>query len=55
MNAEVANFARQAKADMGFKHLAWLLGALGGRYHKAVVHAYGATWGAGAAVIEFKP
>ena len=54
LNAEVGNFAQQAKADMGFKHLAWLLGAMGGRYRKAVVCAYGATWGAGAAVVEFK-
>jgi ABC-type branched-subunit amino acid transport system permease subunit/aromatic ring-opening dioxygenase catalytic subunit (LigB family) len=55
LNAEVGNFAQQARADMGLKHLAWLLGALGGRYRKAIVHAYGATWGAGAAVVEFEP
>ena len=46
----VAEFAREAKADMGFKHFAWILGGLGG----ARIHAYGATYGAGAAVIEFK-
>ena len=50
----VPDFAREAKADMGFKHFAWILGGLGGRLHGARIHAYGATWGAGAAVIEFK-
>jgi ABC-type branched-subunit amino acid transport system permease subunit len=52
--AEVPNYARQAKVDMGFKALAWLLGATGGRLGKATVHAYGPVYGAGAAVVEFK-
>lgn len=54
LTAEVGNYAKQAKVDMGFKHLAWLLGALGGRFRGATVHACGATWGAGAAVVELK-
>lgn len=47
-------FAEEAKADMGFKHFAWILGALGGRFYGARVHAYGPTYGSGAAVVEFK-
>ena len=50
----IPNFASEAKADMGFKHFAWLDGAMGGGFHSARIHAYGATYGAGAAVVEFK-
>jgi 2-aminophenol/2-amino-5-chlorophenol 1,6-dioxygenase alpha subunit len=52
--AEVPNYVRQAKVDMGFKHLAWLFGATAGRVGRATVHAYGPVYGAGAAVVEFK-
>ena len=39
---------------MGFKHFAWLAGAMGERWsHGATVHAYGPTYGSGAAVVEF--
>ena len=41
LNAEVGNFAQQAKADMGFKHLAWLLGAMGGRYRSGGPRLWG--------------
>ena len=55
---EVATFAKEyakgAKVDMGFKHFAWIFGALGRRFSGANIHAYGATYGSGAAVIEFK-
>lgn len=47
-------YAKEAKADMGFKHFAWVLGGLGERISGAQVHAYGATYGSGAAVIEFR-
>lgn len=47
-------YAKEAKADMGFKHFAWILGGLGGRVSGAQVQAYGATYGSGAAVIEFR-
>lgn len=47
-------FAKEARADMGFKHMAWILGALGGRLHGARIHAYGATYGSGAAAVEFR-
>lgn len=49
-----ADYARQARADMGMKHLAWLLGGLGERYAGADVLGYGPTYGAGAAVIQFR-
>ena len=48
------DYAKEAKPDMGFKHMAWILGALGGRFYGARVHGYGPTYGSGAAVIEFK-
>lgn len=46
-------YAQEAKVDMGFKHLSWIMGGLNGRYKGAKVHAYGPTYGSGAAVIEF--
>lgn len=47
-------FATQARADMGFKHLYWILGGTGRRFYGARVHAYGPVYGSGAAVVEFK-
>ncbi len=49
-----ADYAAEARVDMGFKHFAWIQGATGGRYYGARIHAYGPTYGAGAAVVEFK-
>ena len=46
-------FAKQARADMGFKHFHWILGALKDRFAGARVHGYGPVWGSGAAVVEF--
>lgn len=54
LREQCAKFAAEAKADMGFKHLAWVLGALDGRLGGARTHAYGAVYGTGAAVIEFR-
>jgi 2-aminophenol/2-amino-5-chlorophenol 1,6-dioxygenase alpha subunit len=54
LGAFAQEYATAAKADMGFKHFAWVLGALGGRVMGARVLAYGATYGSGAAVIEFR-
>jgi len=48
-------YAQEARVDMGFKHFAWILGGLGGSYAAAQVHAYGPSYGSGAAVIEFTP
>lgn len=52
--AEIPRFAREARADFGMKHLAWILGATGGRLAGAKVHAYGPAYGAGSAVVEFR-
>ncbi len=49
----VPEFAVQARADMGFKHFHWVLGALKGRFTGARVHGYGPVYGSGAAVVEF--
>lgn len=46
-------FAKEAKADMGFKHGAWVLGAIGNSFRKAKVYAYGPVYGTGSAVVEF--
>ena len=48
------NSADRARVDMGFKHFAWLVGAMGERWsHGVTVHAYGPIYGSGAAVVEF--
>ena len=49
------DYAAEARVDMGFKHLAFVLGALGGAYASAELLAYGPTYGAGAAVVAFEP
>jgi len=48
-------YAKQAKVDMGFKHMFWLLGGLGGSFKGAKVHGYGPVYGNGAAVVELRP
>lgn len=48
------DYAAEAKPDMGFKQLAFILGALGDNYAGATTHAYEPIYGTGAAVIEFK-
>lgn len=52
--AVLESYAREARVDMGFKHLAWIRGAIGGRFFGARVHGYGPAHGAGAAVVEFR-
>ena len=47
------DYAAQAKVDMGFKHMAFLLGAAGEAFCGATTHAYGPLYGSGGAVIEF--
>lgn len=51
--AQCPDYASQARVDMGFKHFAFLLGAMGGQLHGATVHGYGPLYGAGGAVVEF--
>jgi 2-aminophenol/2-amino-5-chlorophenol 1,6-dioxygenase alpha subunit len=53
LRAALPQFRAEARADMGFKHFSWLLGALGGRFYGARTHAYGPVYGSGAAVVEF--
>lgn len=48
----IPEFAKEARADMGFKHFHWILGALKGRFAGARVHGYGPLYGSGAAVVE---
>nr|ABC41268.1 2-amino-5-chlorophenol 1,6-dioxygenase alpha subunit [Pseudomonas putida] len=47
-------YAKEARVDMGFKHLHWILGALKGKFSGANVLGYGPSYGSGAAVIEFR-
>lgn len=47
-------YAKETAADMQFKAVYWLLGALGTRQPRARLHAYGPLWGGGAAVVEFE-
>ncbi|MGE0315690.1 MAG: hypothetical protein AB7P21_29100 [Lautropia sp.] len=49
---ELPDFVSQARADMGLKHLAFALGAMGGRIGTAKVYAYGPQYGSGAAVVR---
>ena len=46
-------YAAAAKVDMGFKHMAFLLGAIGGSFSSAKVHGYGPLYGTAGAVVEF--
>ena len=46
-------FATQARAEMGFKHFAFILGGVGGGFEAATVHHYGPLYGSGGAVVEF--
>lgn len=54
LRAFCADYAGKARADMGMKHLAWILGALGSQYCGASTLAYGPSYGSGAAVVQFK-
>jgi branched-chain amino acid transport system permease protein len=47
-------YGEEANPDMGLKHLAWLLGAVGERIDGATIHAYAPVWGTGNAVVELK-
>jgi ABC-type branched-subunit amino acid transport system permease subunit/aromatic ring-opening dioxygenase catalytic subunit (LigB family) len=49
---QLPDYVREAKVEMGFKHFAFALGALGGRLGKAEVYAYGPQYGSGAAVVR---
>ena len=49
---QLPDYLAQAHVDMGFKHFAFALGALGGRMGQAQVYGYGPQYGTGAAVIR---
>lgn len=53
LRAACPAFAAEARADMGFKHCGFVLGALGDRFGPATVHAYEPLYGTGGAVVEF--
>lgn len=53
LNASVPNFVREARADNGFKHFAWLEGAMGKAFAGARVLGSGAVYGSGQAVVQF--
>ena len=53
MQRPVPDYAGAARVDMGFKHFAFILGAIGGNFNGATVHAYGPLYGSGGAVVEF--
>lgn len=53
LTAACPDFAREARAEMGFKHFAYVLGGIGGTFTGASVHHYGPLYGAGGAVVEF--
>jgi len=55
LRAAWGEYVGAARVDMGFKHFAFVLGALGGDYRRAEVMAYGPLYGTGAAVIRFQP
>ena len=47
------DYAAAARVDMGFKHFAFIMGAIGKHFNQARVHAYGPLYGTGAAVVEY--
>ncbi len=49
----IPSYAKESRADFGFKHFYWLLGAMNGRFAGARVHGYGPLYGSGGAVVEF--
>lgn len=55
LRAAWPDYAKEAKADMGFKQMAFVLGALGGGYASAEVLGYGPLYGTGGAVVHITP
>lgn len=52
LQRQLPDYLAHAKVDMGFKHFAFALGALGGRLGACEVYAYGPQFGSGAAVVR---
>lgn len=53
LQEQCPTYAAEAKVDMGFKHFAFLMGAMGDHFSSATVHGYGPLHGAGGAVVEY--
>lgn len=51
----IPGYAESARGDMGMKHVAFILGTMGGSYSRATTHGYGPQNGSGAAIVEFAP
>jgi len=49
---QLPDYRAQAKVEMGFKHCAFAVGAMGGRLGQSKVYAYGPQYGCGAAVVR---
>ena len=54
LRAFLPEYASSAKADMGMKHLHWLLGGMGDRWAGAKVLGYGPGYGTGQAIVQFQ-
>jgi 2-aminophenol/2-amino-5-chlorophenol 1,6-dioxygenase alpha subunit len=55
LQALCPEYTKQARVDMGFKHVFLLLGALGNSYSAANLLAYGPLDGTGTSVIHCSP
>lgn len=53
--AYMPDYVVHARVNMGFKHMAWIMGGLGRRYARADVLGYGPCYGSGGAVVAFTP
>jgi ABC-type branched-subunit amino acid transport system permease subunit/aromatic ring-opening dioxygenase catalytic subunit (LigB family) len=54
LHAALPLFSKEARADNGFKHFAWLEGAMGSAFVGARLLGAGSVYGSGQAVIQFK-
>ena len=54
LHAALPQFCKEARADNGFKHFAWLEGAMGNAFSGARLLGEGSVYGSGQAVIQFK-
>lgn len=53
VRAALPRFVKEARADNGFKHFAWLEGAMGDAFAGARVLGSGSVYGSGQAVVQF--
>jgi 2-aminophenol/2-amino-5-chlorophenol 1,6-dioxygenase alpha subunit len=55
LNANLEQYNSEARAEYGFKHIQFVLNALGNNYVSAELMAYGPLYGKGGVVMQFKP